>query len=224
MIIKGKDYIVETLELSNEDRNFIKICYDYSQRYPFKWNYLKKDIFTNEEIIYFKDTTMIISIDSIKLEKLLILFDFLKSLLNYRIIKKIIQKKEFVIAHFSETFQMEYIQRLDFLESISLYRKLLKELNLPDFRNYKIVANHGETTAQDMMELGSYIRDIIKLNKDKHNFRIFAPDETLSNRLNYVFEATNRKWNAKKIENEMDYPGQIKVNVIRETRTVDYAK
>ena len=53
MIIKGKDYIVETLELSNEDRNFIKICYDYSQRYPFKWNYLKKDIFTNEEIIYF---------------------------------------------------------------------------------------------------------------------------------------------------------------------------
>ena len=49
MIIKGKDYIVETLELSNEDRNFIKICYDYSQRYPFKWNYLKKDIFTNEE-------------------------------------------------------------------------------------------------------------------------------------------------------------------------------
>lgn len=36
MIIKGKDYIVETLELSNEDRNFIKICYDYSQRYPFK--------------------------------------------------------------------------------------------------------------------------------------------------------------------------------------------
>ena len=112
MIIKGKDYIVETLELSNEDRNFIKICYDYSQRYPFKWNYLKKDIFTNEEIIYFKDTTMIISIDSIKLEKLLILFDFLKSLLNYRIIKKIIQKKEFVIAHFSETFQMEYIQRV----------------------------------------------------------------------------------------------------------------
>lgn len=80
--------------------------------------------------------------------------------------------------------------------------KLLKELNLPDFRNYKIVANHGETTAQDMMELGSYIRDIIKLNKDKHNFRIFAPDETLSNRLNYVFEATNRKWNAKKIEND----------------------
>ena len=80
--------------------------------------------------------------------------------------------------------------------------KLLKELNLPDFRNYKIVANHGETTAQDMMELASYIRDIIKLNKDKHNFRIFAPDETLSNRLNYVFETTNRKWNAKKIEND----------------------
>ena len=144
MIIKGKDYIVETLELSNEDRNFIKICYDYSQRYPFKWNYLKKDIFTNEEIIYFKDTTMIISIDSIKLEKLLILFDFLKSLLNYRIIKKIIQKKEFVIAHFSEAFQMEYIQRLDFLESISLYRKLLKELKKEVYFGVKLFYDNKE--------------------------------------------------------------------------------
>ena len=144
MIIKGKDYIVETLELSNEDRNFIKICYDYSQRYPFKWNYLKKDIFTNGEIIYFKDTTMIISIDSIKLEKLLILFDFLKSLLNYRIIKKIIQKKEFVIAHFSEAFQMEYIQRLDFLESISLYRKLLKELKKEVYFGVKLFYDNKE--------------------------------------------------------------------------------
>ena len=141
MIIKGKDYIVETLELSNEDRNFIKICYDYSQRYPFKWNYLKKDIFTNEEIIYFKDTTMIISI---KLEKLLILFDFLKSLLNYRIIKKIIQKKEFVIAHFSEAFQMEYIQRLDFLESISLYRKLFKELKKEVYFGVKLFYDNKE--------------------------------------------------------------------------------
>lgn len=80
--------------------------------------------------------------------------------------------------------------------------KLLKELNLPDFRDYGIKTSHGEAITQDMMELGNYIRDIIKLNKDKHNFRIFAPDETLSNRLNYVFEATNRKWNAKKLEND----------------------
>ncbi len=144
MIIKGKDYIVETLELSNEDRNFIKICYDYSQRYPFKWNYLKKNIFRNEEIIYFIVIKMIFIIDSIKLEKLLILFDFLKSLLNYRIIKKIIQKKEFVIAHFSETFQMEYIQRLDFLESISLYRKLLKELKKEVYFGVKLFYDNKE--------------------------------------------------------------------------------
>ena len=80
--------------------------------------------------------------------------------------------------------------------------KLLQELNLPDFRKYGIKANHGEIEAQDMIELGSYIRDIIKLNKDKHNFRIFAPDETLSNRLNHVFDITNRKWNAKELETD----------------------
>ena len=80
--------------------------------------------------------------------------------------------------------------------------KLLQELNMPDFRNYGIESNHGAIEAQDMLELSKYIKDIIKLNISKKNFRIFAPDETLSNRLNHVFEATNRKWNAKKIPDD----------------------
>ena len=80
--------------------------------------------------------------------------------------------------------------------------KLLRELNMPDFREYGVQANHGTTTTQDMTELSAFIRDIIKLNEDKHNFRIFAPDETLSNRLSHVFESTNRKWNAKKLETD----------------------
>ena len=73
---------------------------------------------------------------------------------------------------------------------------LLKELRLPDFKDYEVkVTKPGNVVAQDMIELGKYIRDVIKLNKDKRNFRAFAPDETLSNRLNAVFEETNRKWN-----------------------------
>jgi len=74
---------------------------------------------------------------------------------------------------------------------------LLKELRLPDFKNYKVkVTKPGKVIAQDMIELGKYIRDVIDLNKDNRNFRAFAPDETLSNRLNAVFEKTNRQWNA----------------------------
>ncbi len=74
--------------------------------------------------------------------------------------------------------------------------KLLEELNIPDFRNYAIdVKKPGEVVTQDMMELGRFIRDIVKLNEDKKNFRIFGPDEALSNRLNHVFEVTNRQWN-----------------------------
>ena len=73
---------------------------------------------------------------------------------------------------------------------------LLEELNIPDFRDYALkVKRPGEVIAQDMMELGKFVRDIIKLNKNKHNFRIFGPDEALSNRLNYVFEETNRQFN-----------------------------
>ncbi len=70
---------------------------------------------------------------------------------------------------------------------------ILKELRIPDFRNYALsISGKGETIAQDTMELGKFIRDIVKLND---NFRIFGPDEALSNRLNFVFEETKRKWN-----------------------------
>ncbi len=72
---------------------------------------------------------------------------------------------------------------------------LLKELKTPNFQDYAVeVPYPGEVMAQDMMELGKYVRDVIKLNEEEHNFRVFGPDETMSNRLNYVFEATNRTW------------------------------
>ena len=76
---------------------------------------------------------------------------------------------------------------------------LLKELKTPNFQKYAVeVPYPGEVMAQDMAELGKYVRDVIKLNEEEHNFRVFGPDETMSNRLNYVFEATNRTWVDKK--------------------------
>ena len=70
---------------------------------------------------------------------------------------------------------------------------LLKELELPDFKDYAISVTPGKTISSDMMNLGEYIRDVVNLNKD--NFKIFGPDEALSNRLNHVFEKTTRRWN-----------------------------
>lgn len=71
--------------------------------------------------------------------------------------------------------------------------KLLKELKLPKFEKYAVKFDgHGTVRAQDMMELGGFIRDIFKLNEKNKNYRIFSPDEALSNRLNKVFEVENR--------------------------------
>ena len=76
---------------------------------------------------------------------------------------------------------------------------ILKELRLPDFKNYAVdVKKHGETEAQDMKVLGNYIKDVIELNKEQRNFRIFGPDEALSNRLSPVFEVTNRQFEGEK--------------------------
>lgn len=73
---------------------------------------------------------------------------------------------------------------------------LLKELRIPDFRNYAVeMKKPGTVIAQDMLKLGEFVRDIIIDNEVNHNFRIFGPDEALSNRLNCAFEQTNRQWN-----------------------------
>ncbi|MBQ9024672.1 MAG: phosphoketolase family protein [Bacilli bacterium] len=78
---------------------------------------------------------------------------------------------------------------------------LLKELKVPDFKDYAVKVNKpGDIIKQDMIELSKYIRDLIKLNPS--NFRVFGPDEALSNRLNNIFEITNRKWVNKTYESD----------------------
>ena len=73
--------------------------------------------------------------------------------------------------------------------------KLLKDLRMPDFRDYAVdVPFPGSVEASDMTECGRFVRDIYKLNEKERNFRCFGPDETNSNRLQAVFEETDRVW------------------------------
>lgn len=90
--------------------------------------------------------------------------------------------------------------------------KLLKDLRKPDFKDYAVKFDkHGSIIAQDMIELGKYVRDVIKLNEDEKNFRIFGPDEALSNRLNAIFEETDRQWVNKTYDNDeyLDVNGRV---------------
>ena len=74
---------------------------------------------------------------------------------------------------------------------------LLRDLRLPDYRTYAVsVPTPGAVAASDMATLGPFLRDVVTLNQKAQNFRIFGPDETLSNILGAVFEATNRQWEA----------------------------
>jgi xylulose-5-phosphate/fructose-6-phosphate phosphoketolase len=80
---------------------------------------------------------------------------------------------------------------------------LLRDLRMPDFRDYAIpVAVPGVGGPGDTHVLGRFLRDITKLNEPQRNFRIFGPDETLSNGLEAVFETTNRQWNAPTVAND----------------------
>ena len=70
-----------------------------------------------------------------------------------------------------------------------------RELKLPDFRAHAVeVTAPGDAVAEATRELGKFLREVVELNAEARNFRIMGPDETASNRLDAVFEATDRVW------------------------------
>ncbi|HEX8459174.1 MAG TPA: phosphoketolase family protein [Pyrinomonadaceae bacterium] len=70
---------------------------------------------------------------------------------------------------------------------------LLKDLRLPDFRDYAVeIGKPGTSEAEATRVMGVFLRDVMKLNAEQRNFRVMGPDETASNRLNAVFDATDR--------------------------------
>ena len=80
---------------------------------------------------------------------------------------------------------------------------LLRDLHQPDFRDYAVaVPVPGQVEASDTFTVGQFLRDVLRLNAEPRNFRVFGPDETLSNRLEAVFEATDRQWDAQTAEND----------------------
>jgi len=80
---------------------------------------------------------------------------------------------------------------------------LLRDLKMPDYREHAVsVPAPGAVNAQDTLVLGQFLRDVVQLNQDKRNFRIFGPDETLSNQLQAVFEVTDRQWEAAEVKDD----------------------
>ncbi|QDU65265.1 phosphoketolase [Engelhardtia mirabilis] len=80
---------------------------------------------------------------------------------------------------------------------------LLRNLEFPDYRDYGIeVPTHGTRGIGDTHVLGRFLRDVAAKNAEQRNFRVFGPDETLSNGLEALFEVTNRQWDAETAAND----------------------
>jgi xylulose-5-phosphate/fructose-6-phosphate phosphoketolase len=80
---------------------------------------------------------------------------------------------------------------------------LLRDLRMADFFIHAVnVTSPGAAVAQDTLVLGKFLRDVIRANQDERNFRMFGPDETVSNRLQAIFEATNRQWDAREVQGD----------------------
>ncbi|MGZ4602564.1 MAG: phosphoketolase family protein, partial [Kineosporiaceae bacterium] len=81
--------------------------------------------------------------------------------------------------------------------------KLLKDLRMPDFRDYAVEVEHpGTGTVEATKVLGTFLRDVMRKNLEQRNFRVFAPDENNSNRLQDVLQVTPRTWEAEMIDGD----------------------
>ena len=89
---------------------------------------------------------------------------------------------------------------------------LMRELRMPEFDDYAVdVPKPGATLGEATKVTGKFLRDVMKLNKDFNNFRIFGPDETESNRLNAVYEVTSKTWTAETLpeDNDLSPDGRV---------------
>jgi xylulose-5-phosphate/fructose-6-phosphate phosphoketolase len=85
---------------------------------------------------------------------------------------------------------------------------LLRDLDLPDFRDYGVeVAEHGATNSEPTRVLGRLLREVFRRNADHRNFRVFGPDETASNRLDAVYQATGKQWQAEVLDTDEHLAG-----------------
>ncbi|HTI02039.1 MAG TPA: phosphoketolase family protein [Acidisoma sp.] len=83
--------------------------------------------------------------------------------------------------------------------------EIMKPLSLPHFADYALdVPSPGAVRGEATRVLGQYIRDVMKLNLERQNFRLFGPDETASNRLDAVYEVSRKEWMAATQENDTD--------------------
>jgi xylulose-5-phosphate/fructose-6-phosphate phosphoketolase len=90
--------------------------------------------------------------------------------------------------------------------------ELLKPLSLPDFRDHAVaVSRPGGAQAEATRILGAFLRDVMRLNLDSHNFRIVGPDETASNRLDAVYEVSGKAWMAEveKVDTNLSANGRV---------------
>ena len=82
---------------------------------------------------------------------------------------------------------------------------LLRDLRMPDFREYGVeVTEPGAAAGEATRVLGTFLRDVMRLNEGVKNFRVFGPDETASNRLTAVFEASRKAWMAETLKTDED--------------------
>lgn len=117
-------YNVNYYDYTKLELEFMKKTYELGMTYPFKWYEFINKIIGNRKITYFKDTTMIITIIDLEISKIKVLFEILKEYLKFKLIKKILYKREFIIVHFYSNKTKDVFEQPNLWISVMAYYML----------------------------------------------------------------------------------------------------
>lgn len=143
--------MIQTIEHTSIDDAFLKRALFYQKTYPFRWHYFVFDIISKPQMIYTKDSTVILNLNDLPFKELQFLFAMLKDFLNYRIIQKIIYKREFIILHFHQEFHMEFFKTPSILMSLGLHQYLQENYSSYTIYYGAILIMHDEKYLLDLV-------------------------------------------------------------------------
>lgn len=189
--LMSQSFNINYYDYSIIEQQFIKKTYEIGTTYPFKWYEFINKIIGNNEVTYFKDTTMIINLLNLDLSQVKILFEILKKYLKNNLVRKILYKREYIVVHFHSQKTMEIFSVKNLWIAVCCYYMLKDENSDVEVFLRGVIQNETSKELVDLVVMDqskTYLINVTNALQNKYD----------DSEVVYLYYDRNRNWNIPK--------------------------
>lgn len=189
--LMSQSFNINYYDYSIIEQQFIKKTYEIGTTYPFKWYEFINKIIGNNEVTYFKDTTMIINLLNLDLSQVKILFEILKEYLKNNLVRKILYKREYIVVHFHSQKTMEIFSVKNLWIAVCCYYMLKDENSDVEVFLRGVIQNETSKELVDLVVMDqskTYLINVTNALQNKYD----------DSEVVYLYYDRNRNWNIPK--------------------------